>query len=71
MNLDKFFEAVATQESTERFLIKLTPAEREALSTLAKGYKLPMSQVLKRLLRQAVVDYWQDGECIALEKHKK
>ena len=71
MDLDKFFETVAAQESTVLFTVKLTPAEREALGKLAKAYKLPMAQVVKRLIRQATVDYYQEGECTALAKHNQ
>jgi len=70
MDLDKFFEAVAIQEDTEQFLFRLTPAERAALGKLASTYKMPMAQVLKRLLRQAVVDYYQDNEVWGLIKYQ-
>jgi hypothetical protein len=49
--------------------VKLTPTERRILGELAKAYERPMATVIKRLIRQAYIDYKQDGQALGLMKY--
>lgn len=51
------------------FSVRLTTTEREQLGHLAKIYKRPMGDVIRFLLHAAIVDYYQEGEVIALSKY--
>lgn len=53
-------------EDESRLLIKFSPTEKAQLGKLAQFYKMPMAQVVKRLLHQAIRDYYIDGEVLAL-----
>lgn len=48
--------------------IRLGDTEREWLAKFAKAYKVPMSEIWRLLLQQAIVDYICDGEVLALRK---
>lgn len=64
--LIKILDEMASQPKDQRFELRISKAEREALAKLAQVYKLPMSAVVAELIRQGIVDYYQDGECLAL-----
>lgn len=64
--LVSILQAMASQPKSEQFNIRMSSADREALSKLAQVYKRPMSAVVTDLVRQGIVDYYQDGECFAL-----
>ena len=48
--------------------IRLSNTEREWLDKLAKAYKVPMAEIWRLLLQQAITDYICDGEVLALRK---
>ncbi len=48
--------------------IRLSDTEREWLGKFAKAYKVPMSEIWRLLLQQAITDYICDGEVLALRK---
>jgi hypothetical protein len=51
--------------------LKLTRSEDKILGSLAQAYSLPKNQVIRRLIRQAAINYSQDGEEIALLKYNQ
>lgn len=65
------FRAIAGEKQDATYLLKLTATERRELGRLASAYKLPMAEVLRNLLQQAIVDHYEDGEVLALLKHNR
>lgn len=45
---------------------RLSPSEERLIRLLAHAYKKSKNEIIRRLIRQAAIDYSQDGECIAL-----
>ena len=70
MDLINLLSRMASEPKTERFNIRMTEADREALAKLAQAYSKSMSQVLLDLIRQGIIDYVEDGECLASSKYK-
>ena len=70
MELINLLSRMASEPKTERFNIRMGEADREALAKLAQAYRKPMAQVLLDLIRQGIIDYVEDGECLALSKYK-
>ena len=70
MDLINLLSRMASEQKTERFNIRMGAADREALAKLAQAYSKPMAQVLLDLIRQGIIDYVEDGECLALSKYK-
>lgn len=66
---DLIYQDSATETATETRNFRLTPTESEMLATLAQAYSLPASQIIRRLIRQAAIDYSQDGESIELLRY--
>jgi hypothetical protein len=50
---------------------KVTAGEEAMLNLLAQAYSLKANQVIRRLIRQAAINYSQDGEEIALLKYNQ
>jgi hypothetical protein len=51
--------------------LKMTAGEEAMLNLLAQAYSLKANQVIRRLIRQAAINYSQDGEEIALLKYNQ
>ena len=66
INLSQVFQAIAQESQDTPFVTRLTPTERQMLGMLAKSYSLNMTEVVRRLIHQAVVDYVNDDEVMAL-----
>lgn len=63
------YQDSATETATKVCNFRLTPTESAMLATLAQAYSLPASQIIRRLIRQAAIDYSHNGESIGLLKH--
>ena len=57
------------QKTGNTTTIRHTPTERMWLSKLAQVYSMPMAEVHRRLLQQAIIDYVEAGEVLALLKY--
>ncbi len=66
--LVELLQKMASQPKDQQFNIRLSVADKEALAKLAQVYHRPMGSVVTDLIRQSIVDYYQDGECLALSK---
>ena len=69
MTKDELIQLLAemsSQPKDQQFGLRISKAERQALAKLASAYHRPMAQVISDLIRQGIVDYVMDGECLAL-----
>lgn len=64
----EIFQKIAHEDLDVSFLVRMGKTEREQLARLAQIYKIPMAQVVRFLIHQAVIDYAVDGEVFALAK---
>lgn len=58
--------AAITERVETSHHLRFTASEAAMLATLAQVYGLPKNQVLRRLIRQAAIEYSQDSEVIGL-----
>lgn len=54
------------ESQTETGSYRLSPSEARILALLSQAYKMNKSSVLRRLIRQAAVEYEEGGEVLAL-----
>lgn len=66
--LIQLLAGMSSQPKDQQFSLRISKAERQALAKLASAYHRPMAQVISDLVRQGIVDYVMDGECLALVK---
>lgn len=66
---DEIINQIENEQGNLPFSVRLTATERDQLGALARNYKRPMGDVLRFLLHQAIVDYYQEGEVLALSKY--